>query len=453
MSLNRKQRNAKNAPLGDANLAALKRARLEQPLSDEQKYLSILKEWEENAPTGENRTKVANQLKNCLAEGATKFKLNNSNITALPLLPPLVTFLEIRYCSNFTTAPDNLGQLTYLYIALCPNVTTLPNGLSRLNSLTINYCPSLTEFPNDLPANLAFYGDYFAHPIDYVGMKLHIKSAYWTNTAQEIVGFKEYFITKMWNTEEAQRSADAFKQKQLRLIEQMDKDPELRQACLDLAFVGSADCHDNAFAMFQQMQEKALDIAMHKPNVPVNQLIAYGLALENKTKLMQLIDDKPKLKQGINGGEGTEALLALQLLCHEKNIALPIPVTAMHYEPTGWEQFRTPTEGDVTVPMIKHGIGKLIEYVIPRNAKPSAAFLAAQPFWQAGISRLNPAISQEIAVIETTATEKLDIENEKLFGGGGASNPEIEQNMKAIEQERLHAIAYLYLAETVQMLS
>ena len=363
-----------------------------------------------------------------------------------------LTSLKIYHCPNFTTLPDNLSQLTSLQISYCANFTTLPPGLSRLLELKIDNCRNLTRFPDDLPANLAFSGDRFARPIDYLSMWMHIKSAYWINTAQELTGFKEYFITRMWGTREAQNNPAVFKQKQLNLLQQMDNDADLRQACLDLALVGSADCHDNALGMFQQMQEKALDIAMHKPNVPVNQLINYGLALENKSKLMQLIEDKPELKQGINGGEGTEAMLALQLLCYEKNIALPIPVTAMCYEQTGWEQFRTPEEGQVTGPMIKYWIGKLIEYVIPRCAKPSAQFLAAQPFWQAFVNRGYPTISEKIALIETTATAKQEIESNKLFGAGGAPFEQIDKNMKAIEQERLDAIAHLYLDETVRML-
>jgi len=376
------------------------------------------------------------------------------NFTTMPGDLSELIKLNISNCLRFTKLPDNLSELTELKVDGCASFTALPIGLSQLATLYIHNCPNLTEFPHDLPANLMFSGNRFADPVDYVSIVLHVKCAYWTNDIQDINGFKEYFVDRMWDTEEAQGQPAAFKQKQLTLLQQMDNDPELRQACLDLALVGSADCHDNALAMFQKMQEKALDIAMHKPNLSMNLLISYGLALENKNKLERLIEGTPELKQAIYGGEGTEAMLALQLLCREKNIALPIPMVSMINEETGWEQFRRPEDLQADLTTIKNRISALLDHVIPPNAKPSANFLAAQPFWQAFLCSMDPTLSKKIDAIETTATEKQAIEDDKLFGGGtgNESHAEIEQNMKAIEQERLNAIAHLYLDETVRLL-
>lgn len=299
---------------------------------------------------------------------------------------------------------------------------------------------------------LSVIGNQEESPQKTVTRQLKALITKWDNDPTEIATFINYFTTnKMWGTREARSNPAAFAEKQLNLLAQMNDDPALRKACFALAAAGSSDCQDNAYAMFHQMQEKALEIGMCQPGVPAEQLITYGLALENQAKLKQLIENTPELKKGIDGGEGTEALLALQLLCHQQNIILPVPVTSMHYEGLGVNQFKGPEHGWFSwTSAIKYKISTLIENAIPQHGQPSLEFLATQKFWQEHVNRTDPAIREKIAIIETTATEKLDRENLNL--GNDRLLQETGRNMRAIEQERKTALANLYLDETERLL-
>jgi len=381
------------------------------------------------------------------------------SLTTLKLFLPQLVTCRIDQCNSFTRLPDNLSYLERLTLSYCPSLTVLPDNLSRLFMLHIDRCDQLTILPGNLPDDLVLMGHHQIQltPLGKIWVRLNYMSCFSsTGTNQELATLKEYFLSanKMWGTSEAKNNPAAFAEKQLKLLEQMHWNSELLEACFELALLGNSDCHDNAFAMFLKMQEKALEISMNKPGVALKKLIDYGLALENLANLKQLIENTPELKNGINGGEGTEAQLALQLLFHEKNIALPIPVTAMLYEAIGWEQFKGAEDGQLTNNEIKIRIGKLIDTVVPQITKPSAQFLANQPFWQAHLNQQNHALAEKTEAINAAASQKLDSENDKLFDDNkGSSFEEIEKNMKTLEQERKEAFVNLYLSETEKLLS
>ncbi|KMZ59242.1 hypothetical protein ZOSMA_6G01760 [Zostera marina] len=67
-----------------------------------------------------------------------------------------LTHLEIYYCPNLTTLPNDMCSfqfLTHLEIYYCINLTSLPNDMYFLESLihlVIVYCQNLTSLPNNM---------------------------------------------------------------------------------------------------------------------------------------------------------------------------------------------------------------------------------------------------------------------------------------------------------------
>ncbi len=281
------------------------------------------------------------------------------------------------------------------------------------------------------------------------------------SNTQELTNFKEYFLEHSWATKEAQNDAANFAQKQLTLLDQMNQFPELREACFSLAAAGMADCHDNAVTMFHNMQEKALEIEMNQPNVQVSQLIQYGLALENQANLNQLIETTDFLHQGINSPEGIEAKLVLQLICHELNITLPIPVDCMHYPKLAILQFKTPAHDGMAASEIKQSIKDLITAHLPPHSIPDTQFLAKQPFWQRCINQNNPALQASVNYINQQAETEQEKLTDLILNASktvpatelAALEIDISEKMQLIEQNRVKDIAKLYLDKTQELLN
>jgi|GEM_PF-6989009 len=276
-----------------------------------------------------------------------------------------------------------------------------------------------------------------------------------TDNAEDKTLFHDYFLStlRMWGTLEASLDPATFALKQITLLEQMNTDPEMRQACFALAVAGNAACHDNALAMFHKMQEIALEKSMGRPDVPLKTCIDYALALENQDRLLQLIHYTPQLVKGVGGSLGIDAFMALKLVCHEVNFALPVPVSSILYKRVAFETFRQPGIASSFVE-IKLDITRLIKDKLPLKERPDAGFLALQPFWQTYLEHHCPEISNGIPEINAVAVSKQQVEEEALFEKDISSTRQIEiaGRMTAVENERKIAIAALYLEMTRQAL-
>ncbi len=282
--------------------------------------------------------------------------------------------------------------------------------------------------------------------------------------------FKEYFLSEkyLWGTAEAKKYPASFSNQQINLLTQITNDQKLRKACFDLAEKGMADCQDNAASAFQEMQKKTIECEMMKPGISQTELIQFAMALKNQEKLMQLIVDTPEIKRGFVTGESLEAHSALCLLCHELNIRLPTPVTAMLYEETGWEQFRNPeTDQGLISSDIKARVSRLLLDAFfsddgDGQAESMAQFLATQAFWQRHIDRINSAHHEKITAINVDSAKKQDDLFNDLNEYKKAVHTEAELKSKEIttahemqktNQQRVEVICDSYLAETKKLLS
>ena len=103
-------------------------------------------------------------------------------------------------------------------------------------------------------------------PQEKVEVKLDSMLNRWNYSPQELNAIKQCFLT-MRITEEAKNNPDVLAQKQLRLLEDMDKYPDLRVACFDLTPVNSSGCDENVFPLFLELQDKLREMIANNPTV------------------------------------------------------------------------------------------------------------------------------------------------------------------------------------------
>ena len=114
-------------------------------------------QWESSAPIGENRTVVANKIRDVIARDSAILELSFSDISSLPtVLPESITNLEIYACNKLSTLPDNLPSgITTLIINSCKEIIFLSEStLKNLLELTIVNCPNIVHSGMSLPDSL-----------------------------------------------------------------------------------------------------------------------------------------------------------------------------------------------------------------------------------------------------------------------------------------------------------
>ena len=103
-------------------------------------------------------------------------------------------------------------------------------------------------------------------PQEKVKVQLDSTCTRWNYSTQELDAIKQCFI-KMWITKEAKNYPDALAQKQLSLLKDMDKYPDLRVACFDLMPLNSSGCDENVFPLFLELQDKVGEIITNNPTL------------------------------------------------------------------------------------------------------------------------------------------------------------------------------------------
>ncbi|MCD6027330.1 MAG: ShET2/EspL2 family type secretion system effector toxin [Solimicrobium sp.] len=103
-------------------------------------------------------------------------------------------------------------------------------------------------------------------PQEKIRSQLDLMLNRWNYSSQELEALKQCFL-KMWSTEAAQNNPDAFAQKQLSLLEDMDKYSDLCVACFDLTIINSSGSDENVFPLFLELQEKLIAIIGNNPKV------------------------------------------------------------------------------------------------------------------------------------------------------------------------------------------
>jgi len=108
-------------------------------------YLNSLNGWKNNAPLGEDRTKVAEQMGLKYEVKASRLFIRDTDITELPPIPPKVIELEIHEWSRLKTLSGDLSQLEKLDILDCDNLTKVSANLTSLKDLGIYRCSKVED--------------------------------------------------------------------------------------------------------------------------------------------------------------------------------------------------------------------------------------------------------------------------------------------------------------------
>ncbi|CNI67922.1 type III secretion protein GogB [Yersinia mollaretii] len=131
-------------------------ARLTQNDKNEE-ALNAVNKWESDAPSGENRSIAANNIRDVIARNATELKLSKMDISSLPdILPESITEINIFCCYKLSTLPDALPSgLTKLGIHSCHELSSLPKTMpENFIELTINNCTKILNSIISLPDSL-----------------------------------------------------------------------------------------------------------------------------------------------------------------------------------------------------------------------------------------------------------------------------------------------------------
>ena len=114
-------------------------------------YLSELKKWQKEAPSGENRTDLADELQNAYENNLDSVFICNSSISSLPPIPPKTTNLVIVHCDKLTSlAGITLTEVTFLRIDSCSQLTTFFKSAPDLDVLMVIECNELNELLIDI---------------------------------------------------------------------------------------------------------------------------------------------------------------------------------------------------------------------------------------------------------------------------------------------------------------
>ncbi len=119
--------------------------------------LNSVNKWENDAPSGENRTNAANKIRDVIERNATILRLSHLNVSSLPdVLPHSLIEIEIYSCDKLSALPDILPSgLTKLEISHCPEVSSLYKSVPEcLTKLAILYCPKISNAIISLPESL-----------------------------------------------------------------------------------------------------------------------------------------------------------------------------------------------------------------------------------------------------------------------------------------------------------
>ena len=103
-------------------------------------------------------------------------------------------------------------------------------------------------------------------PQEKVEVKLDSMLNRWNYSPQELDAIKQCFLI-MRLTEEAKNNPDVLAQKQLSLLKDMDKYPDLRVACFDLMPLNSSGCDEKVFPLFLELQDKVREIMTNDPTL------------------------------------------------------------------------------------------------------------------------------------------------------------------------------------------
>ncbi|WCH23630.1 hypothetical protein [Aeromonas salmonicida] len=108
-------------------------------------------QWEQDAPPGEDRRSVANQIREASSSG--HLELFCTEISSLPPLPEGILTVRLQFLDDLKNLPALPQGCTSLSIDDCPKITSLPDMPDSLNDVKLSGCTNLTSL-SSLPNRL-----------------------------------------------------------------------------------------------------------------------------------------------------------------------------------------------------------------------------------------------------------------------------------------------------------
>jgi hypothetical protein len=112
-----------------------------------QTYEEHIESWCDNAPSGENRVQLKNQILDAFYRGADLDLRDQTDIVSLPAGLWVAGNLDLRGCSGLEALPEGLHVVGHACFSGCTALTALPEGLHVGGHVNIYGCTNLAALP------------------------------------------------------------------------------------------------------------------------------------------------------------------------------------------------------------------------------------------------------------------------------------------------------------------